>query len=93
MGLLHSENLAVVPSEFRRRAVIRLKNIKDYLTDIIESVQDEDAPDYRKLASNVANTRMSLAQMEYSFEEIANFLENLSENVNAIVEEKVNDKD
>jgi len=89
MGLIYSENLAVVPSEFRRRSVIRLKNIRDYLTSVIESVQDENDPNYEVLSSDITNIRLSLQQIEYSFEEIAQFLENLSEKVNVIVEEKV----
>lgn len=87
MGLIHKENLAVVPSEFKRRSIIRLKNIREYLSDIIESVQDEDDPDYGELACNVANVRLSLEQVEYSFEEIDKFMKGLSEKVNKIAEE------
>lgn len=89
MGLIHSENLAVVPSEFRRLSVRRLESIIHYLHNITYSVREEDAPDYHKLASELNSIKLAVSQVEYSFEEIAKFLESLSDKVNTITEEKV----
>ena len=89
MGLVYKENLAVSPSEFKQRSVIRLKNIRDYITNVIELIQDEDDPDYHKLASEVNSIKLAVGQVEYSFAEIAKFLESLSDKVNTIAEEKV----
>lgn len=88
MGLVHSENLAVVPSEFRRLSVKRLQNVRDSLNVIMQSVKHKYDPDYREVANSIANARMLLEQIEYSFEEIAKFLESLSDKVNSITEEK-----
>lgn len=89
MGLVQKENLAVSPSEFKRRSVIRLKNIRDYITNVIELIQDEDDPDYHKLASEMNSIKLAVGQVEYSFAEISQFLESLSDKVNTIAEEKV----
>ena len=89
MGLIHSENLAVVPSEFRRLSVKRLQNVCDYLNVVIQSVKHVDDPDYGEVANSIANARMSLEQIEYSFEEIDKFMKGLAEKANKIAEEKM----
>lgn len=89
MGLIHSENLAVSPSEFRRLSVRRLEGIIHYLHNITYSVREEDDLDYHKLASELNSIKLAVGQVEYSFEEIAKFLESLSDKVNTIAEEKV----
>lgn len=89
MGLVHSENLAVVPSEFKRLSVKRLQNVCDYLNVVIQSVKHVDDPDYGEVATSIANARMSLEQIEYSFEEIDKFMKGLAEKANKIAEEKM----
>lgn len=82
------KNLAVVPSEFKQRSVRHLIGIQDYLTVIITSIQREDDPNYSKLASELNSIKLAVGQVEYSFDEIAKFLESLSDKVNSIKEEK-----
>ena len=82
------KNLAAVPSEFRQLSAKRLQNVREYLDVIIQSVERVDDPDYGEVASSIANARMALEQIEYSFDEIAKFLESLSDKVNSITEEK-----
>lgn len=89
MGLVHKENLAMVPSEFRRLSVRRLIAISDYLAETLAKLQHGDDPDYHKLASELNSIKLAVGQVEYSFEEIAKFLESLSDKVNTIAEEKI----
>lgn len=89
MGLVYKENLAVVPSEFRRLSVKRLQNVQKYLDVVVESVQAVNDPNYGEVANSIANARMALEQIEYSFAEISKFLESLSDKVNTIAEEKI----
>ena len=86
--MIHKENLAVSPSEFRRISVQRLDSIRDAVNDIIKSIHAEDDPDYMLLAKNMNTIKLATSQVEYSFVEIAIFLESLSDKINTIAKEK-----
>jgi tetrahydromethanopterin S-methyltransferase subunit G len=86
--MIYKENLVVVPSEFKRLSVKRLQNIQKYLDVIIQSVKNVNDPNYGEVANSIANVRVSLKQIEYSFNEINKFLESLSDKVNTIAKEK-----
>jgi hypothetical protein len=86
--MTNSVDLAVTPSEFRRLSVNRLNTLLDSVTEIIAQLRYEKDPDYRKLAGELSSIRLAVGQVEYSFEEIAKFLESLSDKVNSIKKEK-----
>jgi septal ring factor EnvC (AmiA/AmiB activator) len=85
--MIHKENLAVSPSEFKQSSIVRLISIRDYLNDVIDSMNEDD-PDYMLLAKDINTVKLAVGQVEYSFVEIAKFLESLSDKVNTIAKEK-----
>lgn len=80
MGLVHSENLALTPSKFKRLSIQRLNTISDYLAIVYVKLEEKD-PDYRALAGDMEALKLAVGQVGYSFREVSDFLDSIKQKI------------